>query len=104
MKNPIVQARKWLAHRKVKRSPFWPHTRRVHLAAEGWCRWCGAVSGLEVHHIVPFHRFPAWELDPANLITLCENVGKQCHLKRGHNGNWKNVNPDIRKVATFPKP
>ena len=104
MKNPIVQTQKWLAQLKVKRSPLWPATRRAHLKVEGWCRWCGAVSGLEVHHIEPFHLVPLKELDQANLITLCENIGHQCHLKEGHFGNWKNFNPAIREQATFPKP
>lgn len=82
---------------KAFRSSKWPSVRREHLLKEPKCQWCGAVSALEVHHVVPFHICPEKELDASNLITLCESSGSGCHLKRGHLGRWKSFNPDIRK-------
>lgn len=48
---------------------------------------CGGRDRLEVHHIRPFHLYPALELDPANFVTLCEAL-RECHLQVGHLGNW----------------
>jgi 5-methylcytosine-specific restriction enzyme A len=104
MKNPIVQLKKAWSLRGERRSPQWPGVRKTHLILEPWCRQCGRTDGLEVHHISPFHLHPELELDPKNLITLCENIGKQCHLKCGHFGNWKDINPDIEQTADCPRP
>jgi len=104
MRNPVAQVRKWFALRKQRRSSGWRKARQQHIATESWCRACGRTSSLEVHHVVPFHQSPELELEPSNLITLCENWGVQCHLKLGHFGNWKTINPDIRAFAHKPKP
>src|SRR5208337_4177088 len=104
MRNPITQVRKWFALHGTKRSDKWPEVRAAHLKTEGWCRYCGGSLDLEVHHIHPFHLVPAQELDPANLITLCERMGIECHLHAGHLGNWKNFNPAVRQQATSPGP
>lgn len=93
-----------------RRSPLWRQVRRAHIKREPTCQWCGARSGLQVHHIEPFHIRPDRELDPSNLITLCggsENIiarawralaGREnCHLKYGHLGNYHASNPQIRE-------
>ena len=77
------------------RSPHWSTVRDKHLKTEPRCAYCGGVKNLEVHHIAPFHLHPEEELDDANLITLCESPGVNCHLERGHLGNWKRCNPYI---------
>lgn len=61
--------------------------------------YCGNEKNLEVHHIQPFHLQPELELDQSNLITLCEAIGADCHLRQGHLGNWKGCNPNIRQVC-----
>ena len=105
MRNPFVTIDKALAERGApKRSSHWPAIRRAHLAIEGWCRGCGRISNLEVHHCEPFHINPSRELDPTNLLTLCEAIGHQCHLKLGHHGNWRKFNPDARKQCCVPNP
>ena len=88
----------------LRRSPKWGPLRASHLRLEGWCRFCGGLVRLQVHHIIPVHVDPALELDPANLITLCENPGHNCHLLKGHLGDWSKWNPDIRALATIPDP
>jgi len=104
MKNPIVQAQKWFASRGTKRSPQWAGVRQTHLVLEPWCRGCGGTINLEVHHIKSFHEHPDLELDRHNLLTLCERAGFQCHLKKGHLGNWKKINPHVTMDATMPRP
>jgi hypothetical protein len=50
---------------------------------------------LEVHHIRPFHLYPQLELEPGNLITLCERDGRDCHFTFGHFHNWANLNLNV---------
>lgn len=80
------------------RSPKWAAVRGAHLKRNPTCAACGSKDNLEVHHVRPFHLFPNLELDPANLMTLCENGGN-CHLMLGHLKNWKSYNIDVRKDA-----
>lgn len=84
-----------------KRSSKWPATRRAHLKDNPICAVCGGKRGLNVHHILPFHIDRARELDPGNLITLCEgNRTINCHLRFGHWGNYRTkYNPSIRDDA-----
>jgi hypothetical protein len=61
------------------------------------CEVCGKTDRrvLAVHHKKPFHLFPHLELDPTNLVTLCESAGMHCHITFGHLGNFKSYNRDI---------
>lgn len=86
-----------------KRSPRWPALRRHFLLAHPVCAWCGAKSDLEVHHVQPFHFFPERELDPKNLVTLCESLGWNCHLTVGHLGDWKKWNPGLLEDLLIAK-
>jgi 5-methylcytosine-specific restriction enzyme A len=83
------------------RSSHWPTVRKRHLAANPCCAVCGGTEKLEVHHRQPFHLNPALELDPANLITLCEanKGGVNCHLFVGHLGSFKAFNPAVEADA-----
>lgn len=61
------------------------------------CMACGHRGrGLQVHHIKPFHLHPNLELDPNNLITLCEIKGREHHLLLGHLDDWESYNPNVR--------
>jgi hypothetical protein len=84
-----------------KRSPKWSNVRRKHLKRFPTCALCESTFKVEVHHIQPFHLKPELELDPDNLITLCENWSKGicCHLFLGHLGNYKNINPNVLEDA-----
>jgi hypothetical protein len=44
----------------------------------------------------PFHLYPQLELDPSNLITLCEIKGRDHHLLIGHLDDWESYNPNVR--------
>jgi hypothetical protein len=89
----------------VKRSPQWTTTRNNHLKLQPQCYICNGVRLLNVHHITPFHMDPSRELDPTNLVTLCEKGpgGVNCHLTFGHLGYWARYNPDILKDALVIK-
>jgi len=80
------------------RSPRWETVRTKFLKTNPTCAACGGNSKLQVHHKQPFHLFPAAELDPSNLITLCEEQTK-CHLAIGHLGNWRSFNPQVAEHA-----
>lgn len=81
----------------MARSPKWPHVEKLHLKLEPVCAACGSNKKLNVHHKKPFHLFPELELDLNNLITLC--MDKECHIKIGHGGNFKDYNPDVAEDA-----
>jgi hypothetical protein len=77
-----------------KRSSGWGKARKEHLKNNPECALCGGTKKLNVHHIKPFHVHPELELEPSNLITLCEDKGDgvYCHLFFGHLGNYKSIN------------
>lgn len=83
------------------RSPHWAAVRAKHLEAHPNCAVCGGKDKLQVHHKRPFHLHPELELDPDNLITLCEvkRDGVNCHLFVGHLGNYRSYNPDVAADA-----
>jgi 5-methylcytosine-specific restriction endonuclease McrA len=79
-----------------KRSDRWPSVRKAHLEKFPNCAVCGGTAKIEVHHIEVFHLNPGKELDPTNLITLCEGVGTwNHHLWVGHLGNFKSFNEKV---------
>lgn len=83
------------------RSSQWPIVRHVHLREHPTCEVCGGTDTLEVHHIRPFHLHPELELEPANLMTLCESGknGIVCHRAIGHLGNYKSFNVEAANDA-----
>ncbi len=83
------------------RSGKWAGVRAAHLKLHPTCALCGGSEALEVHHRKPFHLHPELELDPENLITLCESKrdGVNCHLFCGHLGNFKSLNADVETDA-----
>lgn len=93
-----VQGKAPLGH---KRSNHWPTVRKKFIESNPTCAACGGKDKLEIHHKVPYHLNPELELDPNNLITLCESTsyGIICHLCIGHNGNYKNFNPNVVEDA-----
>lgn len=72
----------------ASRSSKWPKVRAKFLKDKA-CAVCGGLKELQAHHILPFHKFPTLELDPTNLLALCEgNERMNCHLLFGHFGNF----------------
>lgn len=74
------------------RSGRWPTVRAKHLENNPFCAACGRNQKLTVHHLKPFHLHPDLELDPANLLTLCESDVVNCHFFIGHLLDWKSFN------------
>ncbi len=87
------------------RSDKWPAAKRAHLKIEPDCQACGTKECLEVHHIAPFATHHSMELDPKNLLTLCEYPDHLCHLRVGHcprgdtKPSWRKINPFVREDA-----
>jgi len=79
----------------MERSPHWPTVQHKHLKKFPACAACGGNTNLNVHHKQPFHLYPDLELEPTNLITLCMDGDKDCHIKLGHGGNFKAYNPNV---------
>jgi len=77
------------------RSGRWAFARKTFLLTHPACEVCRRTTDLNVHHKKPFHLFPALELDPRNLVTLCESKGMNCHFVFGHLANWKSYNTNI---------
>jgi hypothetical protein len=75
--------------------------RKHHLEKNPTCAACGGTTLLNVHHIQPFHIHPELELDPTNLITLCEDPMKLCHCAVGHAFDWKSYVPTVVEDAAY---
>lgn len=93
-------------HLGVARSPQWPRKRQEHIAEHPVCECCGRRTNLNVHHVKPFHLFPALELMDENLVTLCEGGPINCHYLAGHCGaGWsaysRSVPEQIRAVRSL---
>lgn len=73
----------------ASRSSSWPRVRKEHLENYPNCAACGRNKKIEVHHIKPFHLNPELELDPNNLISLCDDP---CHFVFGHLMNYRSWN------------
>ena len=85
----------------VKRSSGWSAVRKRFLETNKTCAVCGGTSKLEVHHVQSFHEHTDLELDPNNLIVLCESgrFGLTCHLLMGHLGNYQDIYISVRTDA-----
>lgn len=86
------------AHAKLlaaRRSPRWRAVEVEKLREVPACEACGSRLKLNVHHVLPFHLFPALELEQTNLIVLC----RRCHLGLGHGDSWAAYNPNVRVHA-----
>ena len=80
-----------------KRSSKWRKVRKKHVNENPFCAVCEDVRKLEVHHIEPFHVNPDRELDPANLVTLCDRKNIGCHYVFGHLKSWKSHNRTLEE-------
>jgi 5-methylcytosine-specific restriction enzyme A len=83
------------------RSGKWPRLERIHLADHPFCEVCGTKEEVVGHHMLPFHLFPEHELDPDNIISLCNS--RLHHILVGHGMNFKDYNPDVKKDAAHLK-
>lgn len=81
----------------ISRSDRWPTVRKQWLIYNSTCSACGTKIKLQVHHIIPFHLDLEKELDPKNLITLCEPH----HLLIGHLMSWSSWNINVVKDAAL---
>lgn len=85
---------------KQERSSQWHVVEKKHLEKHSKCEACGSTKNLNVHHIMPFHLFPEKELDPENLITLCMDKERHCHLLFGHGGYFSAFVDSVQSIAS----
>lgn len=85
-----------------RRHHRWPQVAQLHLALHPRCEACGGTAHREVHHLIPISYDPAKELDPANLLTLCDHpeAAISCHLAIGHLGDWTLYNARAVETCT----
>lgn len=76
----------------IRRDPRWPAERKAWLARHPTCEACGSRKSPEVHHRWPVHLYPERELDSRFYMTLCEEPGRECHLRIGHSWLWTAYN------------
>lgn len=77
------------------RHPRWPEAARAFVRRNPFCAVCRTKSDLQVHHELPFHLFPAREMDESLWHVLC----RRCHLFVGHLGDFRSYNPRVRADA-----
>ena len=77
------------------RSPEWPKVRARFIEEHSVCEVCGTKKKLEVHHILPVHKYPKLELEFSNLITLCDPH----HFVFGHLCSFYSYNDTVREDA-----
>jgi len=96
------------AEHRIARSPHWPAVEKAVLAASPKCIACDDTVALQLHHRHPFHFVVAvgrgdLELDPRNLVALCETEENKPeenhHLLIGHAGDFKKENPFVVEDA-----
>jgi 5-methylcytosine-specific restriction endonuclease McrA len=95
----IILSKEEMEILSLPRSSEWKKLRKIHLGNFPCCEVCGSKTNVVPHHVIPFHVNPALELDPSNLITLCESKTFNCHLFFGHLKNWIRHNPNVREDA-----
>jgi hypothetical protein len=101
------------ARHGIARSPKWRAVEKKYLKENPICVACGKKTKfpLQVHHVHCFHVVvalgrPDLELDPRNLLTLCEDEAgrksNQHHLLVGHLNSFRSANinalTDARKT------
>ena len=76
----------------ASRSPLWEQTRKDYEKTSiKVCPVCGTIKRIELHHILPFHLYPALELVFTNLMWLC----RDCHYRWGHLWSWRSYNSNV---------
>jgi len=87
--------------KKRGRNPLWRLVRDDHIDKYPFCAVCGKFDNLAVHHKLPVSKFPEKELDPENLVTLCQNNMFNCHFVVGHLMDWNSYNPNVDDDIIF---
>jgi len=85
---------------EAARDSKWRSFRKVQLVNKK-CAICDGTEGLELHHKKSFHDSPELELDPDNVMVLCDNHPRNCHFIFGHLMNWRFINDDIDNTVEY---
>ena len=91
----------------ISRSDKWPAVERAFRYLHPSCAACDSLD-VQIHHVRPFHYCILagrhdLELDPRNLISLCESekglTAQNHHLLLGHLDDFQSYNPSVRLDA-----
>lgn len=75
------------SHTHAEKKDFWMSVKMPLLSRRGGrCEWCGATEGLQVHHTLPYGKFPEYENHPDNLMLLCRRCHDNVHRNPFLNG------------------
>ena len=78
----------------IKRSSDWPKFKKEYeVTHPKRCALCNTDKQVELHHIFPVSLFPEKELDPENVVWLCEKFSH--HLFCGHLGSYRSYNKNV---------
>jgi len=77
----------------------WRKVRKAFIAEYNCCAICGSTENLTVHHLLDKSRYPKYQFEWNNLITLCNGSNKikglKCHVMIAHLWNWQTNNYDL---------
>ena len=77
----------------------WRKVRKAFIAEYNSCAICGSTENLSVHHLLDVSRYPQYQFEWNNLITLCNGSNKikglKCHVMIAHLYNWQTNNYDL---------
>ena len=62
--------------------PLWKTKHELYKKVEGRCEVCGKevkYRNMQMHHVLPYGRFPDLSLDPRNIMLVCCDCHKEIH-------------------------
>lgn len=67
--------------KQEKRDRFRNWKKPLLVAADYRCQLCGKQmkTGLHLHHVLPYARFPELEFDNRNILVLCNECHREIH-------------------------
>ena len=67
--------------KKEKRERFRQWKKPLLVANDYRCQLCGIQmrTGLHLHHVLPYARFPELEFDTRNVLVLCNDCHREIH-------------------------
>jgi hypothetical protein len=80
--------------------------KRFFITAKGQCECCkkklvfknrdkGTKGAWHAHHVIP--KNVKFNDSIINMAILCINDPENCHLNKGHGGNWKEAQPKSKQ-------
>lgn len=65
--------------KKERKDNFLKHKWPIIQNRGGQCEICGSSEHLNIHHILPYSRFPEYQNDERNMLVVCPKCHKGIH-------------------------